>query len=425
MEAYPQYKNSGVEWIGNIPVDWSIKPFKFMFRFLNGYAFKSNSYVEEGIPILRIGDVKPQINFDEAKKVPDSMLDAVSEYLVKPNDLLLALTGATVGKSCIYNYETVALLNQRVAILRSFNDVSQAYLNYILISDFFREYVFLQCAGGAQGNIGKEEIGNYHTAFPPLNEQQQIANYLDHKTQQIDTLIAKKQRLIDLLKEERTAVINEAVTKGIDPDVPMKDSGIEWLGDVPEHWSTPRLKLLTSIISKGTTPSTIGRKTMDTGEVRFIKAENIKDNALTVTPSHFIDPETDQLLKRSRLMENDILFVIAGATIGKVAMLTNDFIPSNTNQAVCFIRLKHKADSAFMWYWLQSPKVQELIWIDAVQAAQPNLSMENLGNFYCPYPPANEKNEIVRYLDKETTRIDTIITNASKEIDLLKEYRTA
>ncbi|MBF0259045.1 MAG: restriction endonuclease subunit S [Desulfamplus sp.] len=204
-----------------------------------------------------------------------------------------------------------------------------------------------------------------------------------------------------------------------------KDSGIEWLGEIPEHWDLLRLKHFTSIISKGTTPSTIDKAIMDEGEIKFIKAENIKDNALSDFPRNFIDSETDQLLQRSRLFENDILFVIAGATIGKVAVLTNEFVPANTNQAVCFIRLEDKEESIFTWFWLQSPKVQELIWIDAVQAAQPNLSMEDLGNIYCPSPLSNEKNEIANFLDHKTHLIDTLIQKKKRLIDLLKEERTA
>jgi type I restriction enzyme S subunit len=198
---------------------------------------------------------------------------------------------------------------------------------------------------------------------------------------------------------------------------------VEWIGEIPESWDKKKIKTISSIISKGTTPSTIGKEISDEGEFRYIKSENIVENSLSEYPQFFIDKETNELLKRSILFEGDILFVIAGASIGKTTILTKNFSNSNTNQAVSFIRLKENEKNRFVWYWLISPKIQEQMWIVAVQSAQPNLSMENLGNFYIPYPTIQEQQEIVEYLDKHTKEIDDLVQMEQKKIDLLKEYR--
>ena len=229
--------------------------------------------------------------------------------------------------------------------------------------------------------------------------------------------------MVQLLQEMRQAIISEAITKGLDKNVKMKDSGVEWIGEIPEHWEVKKVKYLTSIISKGTTPSTVGKNTFEKGEVRYLKAENIKDNTLYYEPEFFIDQETHNLLKRSQLKENDILFVIAGATIGKVAILRKHFLPANTNQAVSFIRINRLGNSGFTWYWLQTSKIRKLIWLSAVQSAQPNLSMEDLGNLPILYPPLDEQCSICSYLNKKTFEIDSLISNIQTQINKLHEYR--
>jgi type I restriction enzyme S subunit len=276
---------------------------------------------------------------------------------------------------------------------------------------------------GVRQTISFKHLSVEELLSPPLQEQQQIVKFLDEKTSIIDKLISTKERKIELLKEQRTSLINEVITNGLNPNVKMKDSGVEWIGEIPESWDKKKIKTISSIISKGTTPSTIGKEISDEGEFRYIKSENIVENSLSEYPQFFIDKETNELLKRSILFEGDILFVIAGASIGKTTILTKNFSNSNTNQAVSFIRLKENEKNRFVWYWLISPKIQEQMWIVAVQSAQPNLSMENLGNFYIPYPTIQEQQEIVEYLDKHTKEIDDLVQMEQKKIDLLKEYR--
>jgi type I restriction enzyme S subunit len=161
------------------------------------------------------------------------------------------------------------------------------------------------------------------------------------------------------------------------------------------------------------------------GDVRFIKAENIVNNQVYREPENYIDNETNEILSRSELHEGDILFVIAGETLGKIAILNNDFLPANTNQAISFIRLIDKSSRVFLWYYLQSLTITRIIWLNAVQSAQPNLSIENPGNFYIPYPSSEEQQSIVRHIETECALIDAKRAKTEKLIELLTEYRTA
>jgi type I restriction enzyme S subunit len=264
------------------------------------------------------------------------------------------------------------------------------------------------------------------TALPKLQDQIQIARYLDWKTSQIAKFIKAKKRLIELLKEQKQVIINDAVTGKIDvstgrPYPKYKDSGVEWLGKIPVRWEGRKLKTFCSVISKGTTPSTEGKNFVDSG-IRFIKAENISNGKLNSSPAYFIDNETNFILKRSQLAKNDILIVIAGATIGKVAVLHEDFLPANTNQAVCFLRLDNALYLKEIYYVLQSQYIKSIISLFSVQSAQPNLAMGVLENFVIPTPPNEETSNIIAYIERNENLIETSITKIQSEIAIAQEY---
>lgn len=205
-----------------------------------------------------------------------------------------------------------------------------------------------------------------------------------------------------------------------------KPSGIEWLGEIPEHWEVKRVKDLTSVISKGTTPSTEGESLSDSG-VRFIKAENIKESGIVANePAFFITEETNNLLSRSKLKSNDLLMVIAGATTGKVAVIQKEQLPANTNQAVCFLRLKKIEiidGFRFKYYFINSSYFQSLVWLYSLSSAQPNLPMAVLSRISTYYPPLNEQTTIANYLDNKTAAIDRKIELLTAKADKYKALR--
>jgi len=208
-------KDSGIEWLGQIPAHWETKKMKQVANLLNGYAFDSNSYVEEGIPIIRIGDVSGSIDWSNVKRAPETFLSSLSRFLVKAGDIILAMTGATIGKSAVFDSTQMALLNQRVGVIRAKN-VHQKFLAYFIHSDQYKARIDDLCFGGAQENIGRDDLANIQIPVPPNEEQRQIVTFLDRETAKIDALMAKEREAIEKLKEYRTALIAEAVTGKID-----------------------------------------------------------------------------------------------------------------------------------------------------------------------------------------------------------------
>ena len=431
---YPRYKPSGVAWLGDVPEHWKIQSLRrVVVSYCDGpfgSGLKSDHYVDEGVRVIRLQNIR-QGRFDghDAAFIDaDYYQKSLGDHDVVAGDLLFAGLGDdnnTVGRACVApaGIEPAMVKADCFRFRLSTNQASPEFLAAQLTSGAPCDAGTLS-SGSTRSRIPLSQMASRRVALPPLDEQIKVAIFLDRETAKIDALVEEQKRLIDLLKEKRQAVITQAVTKGLNPNAPMKPSGIEWLGDVPAHWEVTRVKALASMISKGTTPTTIGAEFTDEG-VRFIKAENISDGIVTREPEFFVTEETDTLLKRSSLQENDVLVVIAGATTGKSAVMNADLLPANTNQAVCFVRCLDPVGARFMQLWMSTNLVQRVIALSSVQSAQPNLSMEELGNVAIPLAPLSERLEIIRVLEAECYRIDELIRSSSSATMLLQERRRA
>ncbi|MGJ8724460.1 MAG: restriction endonuclease subunit S [Roseibacillus sp.] len=423
-QAYPEYQDSGIEWLGELPNHWITSTIKRLCLLHNGSTPKSDTtrFWDGDIPWVTPADLgkdsTPYITRG-ARSITKQGYESCGTSLVPQSSLILS-SRAPIGTLGIAS--TNLCTNQGCKSLVVEKNTDFKFLFYFLLVS--SEKLNVLGRGSTFLEISNEELGNFDSPKPPLPEQIQIAKFLDHETGKIDLLIEKQQELIALLKEKRQAVISHAVTKGLNPQAPLKDSGIEWLGQVPEHWSVKRIKNLCSIISKGTTPSTVGAEFIDSG-VRFLKAENITTTGVSNTPEFFISQNSHKILSRGNLEENDVLVVIAGATTGKSAVLQRELLPSNTNQAVCYLRLFKKHFSHWMDLWLGTDVALNSISLNSVQAAQPNLSMEDLGNIPIAIPSNDELPEILAYLNEFTEKFDDSNAKAETQIALLQERRTA
>jgi len=390
--------------------------------FINSDTRNTNNSDEYLSVVRDVGVIKYSERGDSGNKTSDSP----EKYkMVDVGDLVINPMNVTIGSVGVSEYS--GCLSGVYLVLKPKTSVNSKYYHYLFHDKGFQKYLKTISYGimEIRESLNKTELFQFKIPKPSVDEQEEIVSYLNKKTTQIDKLIKKIEQKIELLKEQRTSLINEVVTKGLNPNVEMKDSGVEWIGEVPSSWSSGKIKFFTETISKGTTPSTIGKETLDDGPVIYIKVENIKESTVDFPPKCFIDKETDELLSRSKLIENDILVVITGSTTGKVVILPKEFTPSNTNQGISFIRLKDKSNEnvRYFWYWLISEKIQNQIKVTYTQSTQPNLSMELMGNFYIPVPNEDEKTKIVEYLDEQTQLIDKTISTEQKRIDLLKEYK--
>jgi type I restriction enzyme S subunit len=282
-------------------------------------------------------------------------------------------------------------------------------------------YFEVSAKGVTRYGLGTEVFLNFLTILPPLEEQTTIAHFLDHKTAQIDAAIDKHRQLIELLQEHRAALINEAVTRGINPDAPMKDSGIEWIGEVPAHWD--RVALKRAVITKITDGPHETPEFLDQG-IPFISAEGVREGRVDFNYKRgHISPEVHEIYsKKCKPQKGDVFIVKSGSTTGKVAYVDTD-IEFNIWSPIALVRPKEEFDGKYLFYFCGSKCFQKQIQLFWSFGTQPNIGMKVLENLYIAVPTVNEQQQIVDYIEAETARIDEEITLARQEIALLEEYR--
>ncbi|MDE0561990.1 restriction endonuclease subunit S, partial [Algoriphagus sp. NF] len=386
MRKYDTYKDSGIEWIGEIPSHWEVKKVKHLTRLQGGYAFKSDLFTSEGIPVIRIGDIADSINFEECKKIDDDTIP--QEYRLEQFDTLIALSGATTGKTCfVGTVPPKAYINQRVARILFSNKL----LYYIVNSGFFQEQILLTASGSAQENISNSQIENLEISISN-NQQEQtaIAAYLDSKTAEIDELIADKKRLLELYEEEKTAIINQAVTKGINPDVPMKDSGIEWLGEIPEHWEVVPIKYSLLV------PLTDGpheTPALYQEGIPFISAEAIKDDKIDFAKirGYISQEDHDRYSKKYKPQRGDVYMIKSGATTGNLARVETDEEFNIWSPLAAFRPNPKHTTTDFLFYFMKSVSFFTAVKLGWNYGTQQNIGMNVLENLRMVRPPVEEQ----------------------------------
>ena len=414
MRKYDLYKDSGVEWVDYVPQHWNLTPFdKVLDEVKLKYGQSDNHFNllslsgENGIYFKGYED---EIQIRSKEELENYNVVKEGQIVLNPlvNPLKLDYFGFSVSG-------IQGVVSPVYMVFETSN--TPKYLEWYFKSHLTIQYLLSNTKGvrPLSLQLSRDSLKGIKVIIPPLSEQQQIVSFLDTKTSLIDSLIEKTQRKIELLNEKRTSLINEVVTKGLNTNVEMKDSGVEWIGEIPSGWKKCKIKHLSKTISKGTTPSTIGREILDEGPIYYIKIDDFDDYSVS-TPNKFIDETTQKLLERSSLQENDILVVITGSTTGKTVILPKKCIPSNTNQNISFVRLKENKKVKFTWYWLFSEMIQTQVSQMFNVSTLPSLSMEDLGNFQIPQPPLSEQQEIVSYLDEHTQLIDKTISVEERRI---------
>jgi type I restriction enzyme S subunit len=420
MKVYTKYKDSNDIWLGKVPEHWTVSSLKHFVDIVSGYAFKSEDYSDDiGIPIIRIGDISNTVNVLNAKKANPKNLDELERFIIKRGDLLLAMTGATIGKNCMFNSDEIAYVNQRVGLLRGKGLLSQDYLKYFIDTPLFREFISLTCSGSAQENISAFQISELKFLLPSSEEQTKITKYLDYQTSIIDELISKKQSLIELLKEKRQAIINETVTKGLKPDAKMKYSGIEWLGEIPEHWIVSKLKFLTSKIVDGAhfTPTYV-----ENG-VPFLRVTDIQTKEINLDKVKFI-PEAEhiELIKRCNPEKGDVLLSKNG-TIGITKIVDWDW-EFSIFVSLCLIKFSSNLNPNYFIHFFNSSIVDRQISDSSKTTSVTNLHLEKIKELVIAIPPdINEQIELSNQLQYTLDEFDGLLESNGKSIEKLIEYR--
>jgi len=294
------------------------------------------------------------------------------------------------------------------------------YLYYLSVSDDFRHNgeAWMYGAGG-QKRVPDDFVKEFRIGFPPLSEQQAIAAFLDRETGRIDSLIAKKQRLLELLAEQRTALISRAVTKGLDATVKLKPSGVEWLGDVPEHWEIWKLAHGFDLVGSGTTPPSDELEWYE-GTIPWITTSELRENLITTIEKAVTKEAVHRFSALKIFPKGSLAIAMYGATIGRLGILG---IEATTNQACCVMHGGQVFAIPFVYYWMQAFK--DSIILLASGGGQPNISQDKIKSIKIPCPNISEQQAIATYLDCETAKIDTLSAKVVTVIERLKEYRTA
>ncbi len=422
---YDNYKDSGIEWIGDIPEHWSLKKIKhttYVKGRIGWQGLRSDEFLEEAESLVVTGTdfIDGKINWNTCYQIPIERFNEDINIQLKENDLLITKDG-TIGKvSLVKSMPKIATLNSGVFLTRpSTNDYITEYMYWILVSEVFKTFYDFNKSGSTIQHLYQYVFDEFIFTKPPLEEQTIIANYLDKKTTQIDHLIAKKEQFIQLLEEERVAVINQAVTKGLDPSVPMKDSGIDWLGEIPEHWDVTRLGFLSSKIGDGLhgTPNYV-----DNSEYNFINGNNIGNGQISIYEHTKCVSEEEYFSNKKELNKNSILMSING-TIGNLAFYKGEKVM--LGKSVAYINIIDSKALNFTNKYLESESCKTYIDNQLSGSTIKNLSLYSINKIPIPFPNYDEQNLIVNFIELKTKEIDTIISKTQQEIELLKEYKTA
>jgi len=399
LPRYPNYKDSGVEWLGDVPEHWDIAPFKRLVDIQNGSDHKHIEQ-DEGYPVIGSG----------------GQFAYASEFMYDGESVLLGRKG-TIDKPLyvLGKFWTVDTMYWT----KISPDACGRFAYYLALNIPFDYY----STNTALPSMTKGALHAHAVARPPLPEQTQIAVFLDTETAKIDELVAEQRRLMDLLKEKRQAVISHAVTRGLNPDAPMKPSGIEWLGDVPEHWEVLPLKRIVSIpITDGPheTPQFI-----DEG-VPFVSAEAVSSGTINFSKVRACISAADNArysLKYSPKL-HDIYMVKSGATTG-ITAIVEDRTDFNIWSPLAAIRCNSGSLPHFVLNFMRSRHFQEAVTLNWSFGTQQNIGMGVIENLACTVPPMVEQVQIAEFLKTEVIKFDTLTTEAQRAIALLQERRTA
>ena len=430
---YPEYKDSGVEWLGDVPEHWSVNRLKRIaasqaYAIVDGpfgTQLKAEDYRDTGVPLVRIGNLNYEGRFscDDLVFIEATKAEEVCRSSVRRNDIIIGKTGATIGKSAIFDqFDYGIIASSCLKITPDLKQVVSSFLLYTIVSESFQKMLVNESGGSTRDTINITPFGNLHMAVPSLPEQTKIASFLDRETSKIDALVGEQRRLIELLKEKRQAVISHAVTKGLNPNASLKPSGIEWLGDVPEHWEVRRVKTVSSFITSG--PRGWSERIGETGSL-FVQSGDLNDRLeVEFASAKRVTVDDDAETTRTRLCDGDIVVCVTGAKTGNVAVCATIPEDAYVNQHVCLIRPNSNISPMFLGVLLKSRLGQTYFELSQYGLKQ-GLSLEDVNEAPVILPPLEDQRRIITYLSNETAKVDALTVETERVIELLQERRTA
>lgn len=418
MKKYDEYKDSGVAWIGEVPKHWELLHLKHSLDGLQDGTHGTYASVDAGKVLLSAKNVTEHglIIGESERTISDiDHKEIVSNGFPQQGDILLCCVG-TLGRCCIFENPFPIAFQRSVTFLRTNSLLSNRMLLYILRNKYIDTQFQLFAKTSAQSGVYMGDLKDFYIVVPPINEQTAIATYLDTHCAKIDNLISIQQKRIALLQELKQSVITHAVTKGLNLNVEMKPSGVEWIGDVPKHWEIRKIKTL-SAVKRGASPRPIDdpKYFAEDGEFSWVRIADVSasDKYLTTTTQKLSKLGSSLSVKR---FPGDIFISIAG-TVGKPIISS---IKCCIHDGFVYFPYLKNMNTEFLYYIFMSG--QPYLGLGKM-GTQLNLNTETIGNIDIPYPPITDQAAIASYLDHKCATIDTSISNALHQIDLLQEYK--
>lgn len=416
MQRYSEYKNSGIYFIPNIPRFWHVLKAKYLFN----QEKREVRPEDEIVTCFRDGQVTLRKN-RRTEGFTNSMKE-IGYQGVRKGDLVIHNMDAFAGAIGISDSDGKGTPVYACCTPKR-EDVNQYYYCYLL-RYLARSGFILSLAKGIRERSTDFRFNDFKGLYlpvPPREEQNAMVAYLDTVTAKIDIAITQQQKMIDLLNERKQIIINNAITKGLDSNVKMKDSGVEWIGKIPKHWEVRKLKSITSKIGSGVTPRGGGSVYVDRG-VMFLRSQNVYFEGFKLEDVVYITEDVDASMPNTRVREGDILFNITGGSIGRCHYVPQGFPKANVNQHVSIIR-PNNFSSVYLYYLLRSPICQIQVDLQQTGGNREGLTAFSLKNFILPIPPKNEQQNIIKYLSEVDLKLEYAKQNFQKQIFLLQERK--
>ena len=417
-----EYKDSGIEWIGRIPREWKVGSIKhYCISIFAGGTPQSNKleFWDGDIPWIPSGSCKNDVIVSAPKYITQLGFENSSTKLIPSGTTVMAMTGATCSNVGYVLFDTC--MNQSVvAYLNKRGTTCSKFLFYLLRGA--QEEILTHKTGGAQSGINVDDCKNIIVPFISLSDQQKIADYLDEKCGEIDSLISLQEQMIAQLTDYKQSVITEAVTKGLDPNAQLVPSGIDWIGDIPKGWKVARIKNVASLYGR------IGFRGYTSDDLN-------KDGvgAITLSPSNMLSMKMDYTnvtyLSWEKYYESpeimiqngDLLMVKTGSSYGKVSYVDN--LPREATINPQILRIISKIESKYLGYYLQTQLFLYQVEGGVVGGTIPTIAQEKINNFKVVLPSLDEQRTIADYLDNKCAEIDALIALKQQKIETLKDYK--
>lgn len=423
------YKPSGIEWLGEIPQSWEIRRLKHLTILFTGESIKDAdkdkySIVENAIPYIATKDIEldsNDVNYNNGMFIQNDDTGFKRAY---KNSTLLCLEGANAGKKIAFLNQEVCFVNKLCCISNKSKELDSKALFYFFQGSFFKN-TFFSNISGLIGGVTTTQLGNFKIPLPPLQEQKEIAEFLDSKCEKIQNYIEKKQKLITLLQEKKQALINEAVCGRVAchtersevSTTAYKPSGIEYLGLIPHHWEVVKVKYIaTTNIGLVYDPSEIA--TNENVGYPVLRANNIQNGKIDYKDVIYVAKKIDD---KQLTISGDLLMCVRNGSenlLGKTAKIENNNFSFGAFTAII------RSDFNNYLYWIfQTEMLKKSISSFIVSIGIGQISQDDIKNFKIPLPPLQEQKEIAAFLDSKVAQIDSVIEKTKKQIELIKEYK--